>query len=125
MPPKRIKPEWGAQRIKGLSISKTILHAIKKLRSQKEGVGQKNTETSLIEKFLYPKYGPGQVWEEVARLIKEKGGEIYLRHKVDGLRIKQNKITEIRVKNNETGKQNLKGAIIFFKHAGKRFNPIV
>jgi protoporphyrinogen oxidase len=28
---------------------------------------QRETETSLIERFLYPKRGPGQLWEEVTR----------------------------------------------------------
>ena len=34
-------------------------------------VSQKDTETSLIEQFLYPKFGPGQMWEEVARRFKK------------------------------------------------------
>ena len=33
-------------------------------------------ETSLIEEFIYPKFGPGQLWETVARRIEEMGGEI-------------------------------------------------
>jgi protoporphyrinogen oxidase len=40
-------------------------------------IGQKGTETSLIEQFLYPKFGPGQMWEEVARRVIEMGGEIH------------------------------------------------
>ena len=39
-------------------------------------IGQKDTETSLIEKFLYPKLGPGQLWEEVASRVRAEGGEI-------------------------------------------------
>ena len=38
--------------------------------------GRRTRETSLIEQFLYPKFGPGQMWEEVARRIREMGGEI-------------------------------------------------
>jgi protoporphyrinogen oxidase len=40
-------------------------------------VAQKNTQTSLIEQFLYPKFGPGQMWEEVARQVIAMGGEIH------------------------------------------------
>ncbi len=40
-------------------------------------ISQKNVETSLIGQFMYPKYGPGQLWEEVANLIIEKGGKIH------------------------------------------------
>jgi protoporphyrinogen oxidase len=73
----RISAEWGAQRIKGLSVWSTLTHALKKaLRGSKTDVGQKHTETSLIEQFLYPKFGPGQMWDEVARRIREAGGEI-------------------------------------------------
>jgi protoporphyrinogen oxidase len=77
VPCDRISAEWGAQRIKGLSIWATLLHALKSaFGAKKADIGQKDTETSLIEQFLYPKFGPGQMWDEVARQIVEKGGEI-------------------------------------------------
>jgi len=60
--PSQISAEWGAQRIKGVSLSKAIAGAVKSLRRRKKGaddIGQKGTETSLIEQFIYPKYGPG------------------------------------------------------------------
>lgn len=77
VPCDKISAEWGAQRIKGLSLRSMLLHAIKKpfARGNRD-VAQKGTETSLIEQFLYPKFGPGQMWEEVARQIREMGGEI-------------------------------------------------
>ena len=72
-----INAEWGAQRIKGLSVWSTLIHALKKVfESSSSDIGQKDTETSLIEQFLYPKFGPGQMWDEVARHVKEMGGEI-------------------------------------------------
>jgi protoporphyrinogen oxidase len=77
----QISAEWGAQRIKGLSISKAILHAAKSMLPQKRSLDQKDVETSLIEQFYYPKHGPGQMWEEVARLIRSRGGRIYMNHK--------------------------------------------
>jgi len=67
-----IAADWGAQRVKGLSILKVLMNILK--------IGKK--ETSLIEQFWYPKFGPGQLWEEVARQIQEKGGEIYLNKKI-------------------------------------------
>lgn len=71
-----ISAEWGAQRIKGLSVRAALAHAIKTVFGLGGGIGQSGTETSLIEQFLYPKLGPGQMWEEVARLVVEYGGEI-------------------------------------------------
>jgi protoporphyrinogen oxidase len=74
---KEISAEWGAQRIKGLSILKTLQHMLRKIfKSRPADLSQKDVETSLIEKFLYPKHGPGQMWEEVARRVKAKGGQI-------------------------------------------------
>jgi protoporphyrinogen oxidase len=78
VPCDQISAEWGAQRIKGLSLRKAITHHLRKLVTSKPGeVGQQKTETSLIEKFLYPKLGPGQLWEEVGRRVIARGGEIF------------------------------------------------
>ena len=83
---KEISAEWGAQRIKGLSILKTITHILKKLVPQnKNDIAQKDVETSLIEQFLYPKFGPGQMWEEVASKVRALGGEIRMHVSVDGI----------------------------------------
>lgn len=84
-----IDAEWGHQRIKKLSITTTILHALQKLFKKKAttDLAQKDTETSLIERFLYPKYGPGQLWEEVAKRIQEMGGEIHMNQQVCQIKI--------------------------------------
>jgi protoporphyrinogen oxidase len=80
-----ISAEWGAQRIKGLSITKALKHALASQFRASGDTEQKKTETSLIERFLYPKFGPGQMWEEVARRVSTSGGELYLRHHVVGI----------------------------------------
>jgi protoporphyrinogen oxidase len=77
VPCNQISAEWGAQRIKGLSITKTLLHFLKTAATRRPGdVGQKSTETSLIENFMYPKLGPGQLWELIADKVLAMGGEI-------------------------------------------------
>ncbi len=83
-----ISAEWGAQRIKGLSLTTAVKHLVKKMfRSPNEcgDLAQKGTDTSLIERFLYPKFGPGQLWEHVAELIEQKGGTIEMGWTVDRL----------------------------------------
>ena len=82
-----ISAEWGAQRIKGLSLTTAVKHFLKKAFSKKQSgeLSQKGTETSLIERFMYPKFGPGQLWEHVADLIQQKGGEIHMGWRVDKL----------------------------------------
>jgi protoporphyrinogen oxidase len=87
--PAAISAAWGAQRIKGLSVRKVILDMIKKFTSKsgagEESIRQKGTETSLIEWFLYPKLGPGQMWEEVANDLTQQGVSIQHHHKVTNL----------------------------------------
>jgi protoporphyrinogen oxidase len=83
-----ISAEWGAQRIKGLSLTTAVKHLVKKMfRAASEGgdLAQKGTDTSLIERFMYPKFGPGQLWEHVAELVQRKGGEIQMGWKVERL----------------------------------------
>lgn len=96
VPCHEISAEWGAQRIKGLSISKALAHAVTS-RFRGMGAAQKGTETSLIERFLYPKFGPGQMWEEVARRVVQLGGRIHLKHRVVGIEHKGFRVTATRV----------------------------
>jgi protoporphyrinogen oxidase len=84
-PCNEISAEWGAQRIKGLSLTTAVKHFVKKaIGGKKKGdLAQKGTDTSLIERFMYPKFGPGQLWEHVADQICAKGGEIHMGWRVD------------------------------------------
>jgi protoporphyrinogen oxidase len=101
---KEISAEWGAQRIKGLSIYKTITHILKKmLPKPKRDISQKNVETSLIERFLYPKYGPGQMWEEVTGLVRKLGGEVLMHWSVEEIERKDNRISAVSARNAQTG----------------------
>lgn len=100
----QIKADWGSQRIKGLSISKAIGHALKNgLAGDSRGINKK-VETSLINNFYYPKFGPGQMWERVAEIIKNRGGEIRPDHEALGLRRVNNDTIEVKIKNLKTGK---------------------
>lgn len=102
----KISAEWGAQRIKGVSISKAIQHAVKaiiKSSGGKKEIGQKGTETSLIEQFLYPAKGAGQMWEEVARQVKEMGGQICHHEDVQKIWSAGNEITTVVTVNSESG----------------------
>lgn len=98
--PSEISADWGAQRIKGLSLRKALYNALKKIfMFNSKDISQKNTETSLIEQFLYPKYGPGQLWESVAKDVKEMGGEIRLNQKVIGLNFEGDRVSSVTVEN--------------------------
>jgi protoporphyrinogen oxidase len=75
-PCSEIAADWGAQRVKDLSVTKAVLHAVKSVFIRDKSIEQKNINTSLIEQFMYPKLGPGQMWETVASIIVENGGQI-------------------------------------------------
>src|SRR5271170_1854239 len=85
VPCDHISAEWGAQRIKGLSLRTAISRFLRQTfgRSGRGDIAQERTETSLIEKFLYPKFGRGQLWEYVAALVTQKGGGVRLEPRVD------------------------------------------
>jgi protoporphyrinogen oxidase len=68
----KISAEWGAQRVKSLSIAKALWHAITKPFRRAAGVSGAQ-QTSLIERFLYPKYGPGQMWETTLEALRARG----------------------------------------------------
>jgi protoporphyrinogen oxidase len=101
VPCEEISAEWGAQRIKGLSLTTAILHFLKKAFSsgKEQAIQQKGTETSLIEKFLYPKYGPGQLWEHAADQIRERGGEILLGWRATRLFVEGDVVTAVEATN--------------------------
>jgi protoporphyrinogen oxidase len=118
VPCDQISAEWGAQRIKGLSIWATLRHAFRKW-SQRESrdVLQKGTETSLIERFMYPKLGPGQMWEEVARRIRELGGEIHMGCRADRIVTSGRRVTAINATHCATGRGETFEGDYFFSTA--------
>ena len=105
VPVTSISASWGAQRIKGLSLSKTILHAFLRSSKKRKDIHQKETETSLIEKFLYPKFGPGQMWQVVAEQITGKGGIILKQHQVKSINNGSTAIVSITAINTETNEE--------------------
>lgn len=80
--PSIIAPDWGAQRVKGLSIMAIIKDVFSKMLPGKKN---RQVETSLIEEFSYPKLGPGQLWDVTAQEIEKMGGIILRNSKVTGL----------------------------------------
>lgn len=90
--PREISADWGAQRVKGLSISAVIKDVFKKLIP---GGRNTNVETSLIEEYRYPKFGPGQLWEAVADDIRKMGGTIVMNSEVKTISTENGKIKEV------------------------------
>ena len=92
--PSKLGADWGSQRVKGLSIYAILKDAITKPFA-KDDLNQKKVETSLIEQFIYPKYGPGQLWEIVADDVSKMGGEINMSHKVTRINISGQRVVSV------------------------------
>jgi protoporphyrinogen oxidase len=101
VPCTQISAEWGAQRIKGLSLRAVVAHFLSKTFSsrKRDDIAQKQTQTSLIEKFLYPKFGPGQLWEHVADLVCRSGGEIHYGIQIDRINADGDRILSVEGRN--------------------------
>ena len=91
-----IPPDWGAQRVKGLNMAKAV----------KDALGIKSDETSLIPTFLYPRLGPGQMWETTAERITALGGEIIRGAKATKISAEGTKITGVTYQT-ASGEQHL------------------
>ncbi|PZX59513.1 NAD(P)/FAD-dependent oxidoreductase [Hydrotalea sandarakina] len=114
MPCNAIAADWGAQRIKELSVSKAIMHAIKSVFKKSNSIQQKEVVTSLIEQFMYPKLGPGQMWETVASIIREKGGIIITNAKVNSVNVQNNAIQSVSYINTLNGNTHSVSGNYFF-----------
>ena len=99
--PSVISADWGAQRVKGLSVSAVVKDVFAKALHKK---AWENTETSLIEEFWYPKYGPGQLWETLAEQLQQRGVTILKRHKAVGVRVENGRAQSVLCRT-ETGEQ--------------------
>ena len=118
-----ISAEWGAQRIKGLSLTTAVRHFVRKTFARKpaqadgangaQDVAQKGTDTSLIERFLYPKFGPGQLWEHVADKVSAMGGEIHMGWTVNSVLSRNGEVTGVEAVN-ELGERQLFEGEFFF-----------
>ena len=100
--PSKLGADWGAQRVKGLSIFAILKDVVNKQFGKKD---TENVETSLIEQFIYPKLGPGQLWENVAHDVKQKGGEVIMNSPVTKVRIQNGKVKSIVTGEGESAKE--------------------
>ena len=88
--PAQISADWGAQRVKGLSLSKAVWNVLSKPFRPKDKV-----ETSLIEQYYYPKKGPGQLWETLADEIRRRGGEIIMNTRIERIRVENGRVSAV------------------------------
>ena len=68
-PCEELSADWVSQRSKGLSIWTTVRDAL---------IGSNNKVTSLIDQFMYPRYGYMRIPERMAEDIRSSGSEVLL-----------------------------------------------
>jgi protoporphyrinogen oxidase len=116
---KDISAKWGEQRIKGLSLKETLRHMLKKQFRKPDDIAQKDTETSLIEQFLYPRLGPGQMWELVAEQVQAMGGEIHTNHEVANVHCDGKRVLSVSARDDKRAKKEFHGDYFFSTMAVK------
>ncbi len=94
--PREISADWGSQRVKGLSIRAILKDIFNKMLPRKNV----KVETSLIEEFSYPKFGPGQLWELAAKGFEERGGQLIKNAHVTKIIKSSDSITSLVYENN-------------------------
>lgn len=114
VPVSQIRADWGAQRVKGLSLKRAVMHAVRDLLSTDFQKAQRERETSLITRFFYPKFGPGQMWEEVTSQVKACGGEVRMKTRVSGVHMEQGKVVRVTLENVDTGEMTEQACDEFF-----------
>lgn len=102
--PSKLGADWGSQRVKGLSVSAVIKDMFKKTFGSKKD--NSNVETSLIEQFIYPKYGPGQLWETVADNVEQAGGIIKMNSTVKKIHVEGNSVKSVTIVNEDGTTEN-------------------
>ena len=100
-----LSSEWGRERIRKLSLLKTVLNSV---LSQLKFIKFKK-ETSLIDRFYYPKFGCSQLWDLMAKYIIDNGGNILLNSEFVGFDILDNKILSAKYKDKDDNIHELNG----------------
>ncbi|HOV75823.1 MAG TPA: NAD(P)/FAD-dependent oxidoreductase [Candidatus Hydrogenedentes bacterium] len=104
VPCKQISADWGLQRIKDMSIAKAVLHFLSRPFRSSESLRQENVSTSMIDQFMYPKFGPGQLWEKAADAVIAQGGAILFNHTVTRIHAAGGRVTGVEAVDTSSGK---------------------
>ena len=100
-----LSADWAAQRIRDLSLGRAIAHA---LFGEKRG---RITKT-LIDKFKYPRFGPGQMWERCRDLVTERGSQVLMDAPASRVRWKGGRVTAVVVNRAGRSEEIAAGEII-------------
>ncbi|HEY8864291.1 MAG TPA: NAD(P)/FAD-dependent oxidoreductase [Candidatus Dormibacteraeota bacterium] len=106
---KELSADWAAQRIKSLDLWLVLRSAVLPRRAAKK---RGEVVTTLIDKFRYPRFGPGQMWERVAEISREKGSPVLFGRSIDAVKHEGGRVRSV-ITRDTTGKPD--------EHAGTDF----
>jgi protoporphyrinogen oxidase len=96
---KDLSADWAAQRIKSLDLWVVLRTA---LLPQRKAKGRGEIVTTLIDRFRYPRLGPGQMWERMQERVESSGIPVQLNHRALSIRHEHNVVNEITVEKDGT-----------------------
>ena len=111
IPCSEIRADWAAQRIKDLSIKTALKTAFMKSIFRHRAMDKAGVIKTLIDEFDYPRRGPGMMWEEVAKIVEERGGEIRLGTGVERIIWNKDRVEAVETETN--GRRQLVGGTDF------------
>ncbi len=101
IPCSQIGADWAGQRIKGLSLLTAVKNALFK--------GGKGDIKTLVDEFLYPRWGAGQFYSKLAHLVKERGSDVHTGRQVVRIRREGFRIRAIVVRDRSGDEQEVEG----------------
>ena len=113
IPGSEIRAEWAAQRIRNFSLARAALAIL----------GLRGEHTTLIERFHYPRLGPGQMWEEVRRRTESGGVPVKLGHRARAVRHEDGRVTSVVVEH-DSGASDRRGRRAALEHPALRARAV-
>ena len=98
---KVIGADWASQRIKGLSLTTAITNALLKPK--------KNALKTLVDEFVYPRLGAGQIYETMAGRINGSGSQVITGARVHRIRRDNMRVRAIGIDDAEAGRYEIEG----------------
>jgi len=92
IPCREIGADWAAQRIRGLSFRSLVWNALRSRKSR----DKRTVIKTLIDEFLYPRKGPGMMWQRTREIVESRGSELVLGAKVDRIRWEPGRVLSVR-----------------------------
>ena len=101
IPCTQIGADWASQRIKGLSLTTALVNALFKPK--------KNTVKTLVDEFIYPRLGAGQLYEKMAASVQQTGSQVMTNARVCRIRRDHMRVCAIEVDDGYAGRYEVEG----------------